>query len=49
MIENGAIAVICEELPTNLPENVVFIIVENSAETLGLAAANFYDNPNGRA
>ena len=45
VIENGAIAVICEVLPTNLPENVVFIVVENAAETLGLAAANFYDNP----
>ena len=45
VIENGAIAVICEVLPTNLPENVTFIVVENAAETLGLAAANFYDNP----
>ena len=45
VIESGAIAVICEELPTHLPENVVFIVVENAAETLGLAAANFYDNP----
>ena len=45
VIENGAIAVICEDLPTNLPENVTFIVVENAAETLGLAAANFYDNP----
>ena len=45
VIENGAIAVICENLPTHLPENVTFIVVENAAETLGLAAANFYDNP----
>jgi UDP-N-acetylmuramoyl-L-alanyl-D-glutamate--2,6-diaminopimelate ligase len=45
VIENGAIAVICEDLPTNLAENVTFIVVENAAETLGLTAANFYDNP----
>lgn len=45
VIENGAIAVICEDLPTHLPENVVFVVVGNAAETLGLAAANFYDNP----
>ena len=45
VIENGAIAVICEDLPTHLPENVTFVVVENAAETLGLAAANFYDNP----
>ena len=45
VIDSGAIAVICEVLPTNLPENVTFIVVENAAETLGLAAANFYDNP----
>ncbi len=45
VIENGAIAVICEVLPTHLPKNVTFVVVENAAETLGLAAANFYDNP----
>ncbi len=45
VIENGATAVICEILPTVLPDNIVFVVVENAAETLGLAAANFYDKP----
>jgi UDP-N-acetylmuramoyl-L-alanyl-D-glutamate--2,6-diaminopimelate ligase len=45
VIEQGATAVICEVLPDDKPENVTFIVVENAAETLGLAAANFYDNP----
>jgi UDP-N-acetylmuramoyl-L-alanyl-D-glutamate--2,6-diaminopimelate ligase len=45
VIEQGATAVICEVLPENTPENVTFIVVENAAEKLGLAAANFYDNP----
>ena len=44
-IENGATAVICEKLPETLPENVVFIVVENSAEALGKVASAFYDHP----
>jgi UDP-N-acetylmuramoyl-L-alanyl-D-glutamate--2,6-diaminopimelate ligase len=44
-VENGATAVICERLPEVLPENVVFVVVENSAEALGKAASAFYDHP----
>jgi UDP-N-acetylmuramoyl-L-alanyl-D-glutamate--2,6-diaminopimelate ligase len=44
VIEKGATAIICEEMPAPI-EGVTFIKVENSAETLGEIAANFYDNP----
>jgi UDP-N-acetylmuramoyl-L-alanyl-D-glutamate--2,6-diaminopimelate ligase len=44
-IENGATAVICEKLPEICPENVAFVVVENSSEALGKAASAFYDHP----
>jgi UDP-N-acetylmuramoyl-L-alanyl-D-glutamate--2,6-diaminopimelate ligase len=44
-IESGANAIVCEELPSELNEDVTYIKVKNSAETLGIIASNFYDNP----
>ena len=44
-IENGAIAVVCERLPEARHEGVSYIRVDNSALVLGVAAANFHDNP----
>ena len=44
-IEKGAIAIVCEELPVELKENVTYIHVNNSAEALGIMASNYYDNP----
>ena len=44
-IEKGAIAIVCEDLPSILQENITYIQVKNSAETLGFLSANFYDRP----
>lgn len=44
-IAQGAVAVVCETLPEEIPSNVAFVQVEDSAETLGILAANFYGNP----
>ncbi|MFN3315848.1 MAG: UDP-N-acetylmuramoyl-L-alanyl-D-glutamate--2,6-diaminopimelate ligase [Raineya sp.] len=44
-IEQGAIAVICEEMPENLQENITYIQTSDSAEALGIVASNFFDNP----
>ncbi|MCU0438183.1 MAG: UDP-N-acetylmuramoyl-L-alanyl-D-glutamate--2,6-diaminopimelate ligase [Raineya sp.] len=44
-IENGAVAVICEDLPKNIQEGVTYIQTPDSSEALGVAAANFYENP----
>ena len=44
-IENGATTVICEKLPETLPANVTFVVVKNSAETLGKVSSAFYDHP----
>jgi UDP-N-acetylmuramoyl-L-alanyl-D-glutamate--2,6-diaminopimelate ligase len=44
-IQKGAVAIVCERLPENRVENVSYIVVRNSAESLGHIAANFYDVP----
>jgi UDP-N-acetylmuramoyl-L-alanyl-D-glutamate--2,6-diaminopimelate ligase len=44
-IKDGAVAVICEELPQDLSPQVTYIQVKNSAESLGFIASNFYDVP----
>lgn len=44
-VEKGAAAVICENFPASVSPNVIYISVEDSAKTLGLAAGNFYKNP----
>lgn len=44
-IEKGAIAIVCEEFPGKLIENITYVRVKNSAAALGIIAANFFDNP----
>src|ERR1700744_4061226 len=43
-IADGAIAVICEELPERVTGEVYFLMVADSSVALGIVAANFYDN-----
>ncbi len=38
-------AVVCEKLPETINETVVYVTVKNSAQALGVMAANFYGNP----
>ncbi|MCP9749098.1 UDP-N-acetylmuramoyl-L-alanyl-D-glutamate--2,6-diaminopimelate ligase [Lacihabitans sp. CS3-21] len=44
-IDSGATAILCERFPEVLVENVTYILVENSAKCMGIAACNFYGNP----
>lgn len=44
----GATAVVCEQLPQEKVEGVTYVQVGNSAEALGIIAANFYDNPSAK-
>ena len=44
-IKDGAVAIICEELPSRVTGEVDFLMVANSSIALGIVAANFYDNP----
>ena len=44
-IEKGAIAIVCEKIPKDLDENIVYILVRNTAKAIGILASNYYDNP----
>jgi len=44
-IEKGAKAIVCEVLPEQKEEGIIYIKVENSSKVLGLLASNFYGNP----
>lgn len=44
-IDDGAVAIICEEFPKEIRENVTYVKVKSSSEALGVVASNFYDNP----
>lgn len=47
-IENGAVAILSEELPSNLNERITYIIAEDTAEALGTLASRWYDNPSSK-
>jgi len=44
-IQKGAVAIVCEEFPENLQNDIAYIRVQNTSQILGIAASNFYDNP----
>lgn len=44
-ISKGCKVIFCEEIPEEIPEDVVFIKVENTAFALAMAAANFFEHP----
>ena len=44
-LENGAVAVVCEELPANAADSATWIVVENTNVVIGPMASAFYDNP----
>ena len=44
-IEQGAVAVMCEEMPEAQQAGVTYIQVESTEEVVGQLATNFYGNP----
>lgn len=44
-IKAGAIAIVCEELPSNFVEGVSYILVKDSSLALAKISSNFYENP----
>ena len=47
-IKDGAIAIIVEQLPSQLNDNITYVQVANSYNALGVISANFYNNPSER-
>ena len=48
VIEMGAVAILCENLPAELAEEVTYIQVADTARAMGRMASNFYDNPSSK-
>ncbi|TAF67809.1 MAG: UDP-N-acetylmuramoyl-L-alanyl-D-glutamate--2,6-diaminopimelate ligase [Cytophagales bacterium] len=44
-IENGAVAIVCEQLPSTLVPHITYIKVADSATALGKIAAQYHQNP----
>jgi UDP-N-acetylmuramoyl-L-alanyl-D-glutamate--2,6-diaminopimelate ligase len=44
-LENGAVAIICEEFPSELKTGICYIQVEDSRQGLAEVAKKFFDNP----
>ncbi|UHG90881.1 UDP-N-acetylmuramoyl-L-alanyl-D-glutamate--2,6-diaminopimelate ligase [Spirosoma oryzicola] len=44
-VRQGAAAILCEELPDDINPQVAYVGVLDSARSMGLVAANFYDQP----
>lgn len=44
-INNGALAVICEEIPEQIVNGVTYVEVKNTQQALAFMAANYYENP----
>lgn len=44
-VNQGALAVICEELPAKIVNGITYVQVENAQTALAFMAANYYDNP----
>ena len=44
-IDLGAIAIICNEFPEKLNENITYVKVKDSSYALGILSSNFYDQP----
>ena len=47
-VEQGAVAVICQRIPDDAPENVAFVKVENTNDVVGDIATAFYGYPSER-
>lgn len=44
-IKQGAVAIVCQDFPTQINDNITYIKVENSPESLAFIASNFYKEP----
>lgn len=47
-VNQGAVAIVCEEFPSKIVNGVTYVKVQNSNEALAHLANNFYDNPSSK-
>ncbi len=44
-LEKGASAIVCEKMPDETKEKITYVQVVDSSQSLGIMAANYYENP----
>ena len=44
-LKAGSAAIICEEFPSQLEDNVTYVEVQNAKKALAVMASNYFDNP----
>ena len=44
-VDNGALVIVCEEMPEALVNGMTYVQVEDSKKALAIMAANYYENP----
>ena len=44
-IERGAVAIVCQELPAQINDNIAYVVVEDTNVAMAAMAAAFYDHP----
>lgn len=47
-IQNGAVAIVCENKPVDASQNIVWISTQNSREALAVLAANMHNHPSAK-
>lgn len=47
-IEMGAAAILCEDLPSDINNDITYIQIEDSAKAMGFMASAFYGNPSAK-
>lgn len=47
-IDLGATAILCETFPADLQDGISYLRVDDSAKSLGIIAANFFDHPSSK-
>ena len=47
-INSGAVAIVCEILPTNLVDGITYLVVANTQEAAAIMATSFYNNPSAK-
>ena len=45
VIQQGAVAIVCEKLPADRRDDITYVKVSDSAKALGQIAANYFDSP----
>ena len=47
-IDNGAIAIVCEEMPENIIPTITYVRVKDSSHALAIICNNFYEDPSSK-